>query len=425
MEVSTEIFKQYKKIIIAITVAIVFCFSSIAVYSAGFSYEVVLNGEVIGYVNDEMLAEDTLEEVLEYVEDTYGKKAYIKDDLVINRVRGFTEEEINQEILFTNIVNNTEVYQTSSVLVVNGEEIIAVDNDTIAKYVLEDILKPYAVNNDGTEASNVRFNQEIEVISKDILANEVLSYDSALLALTPHNNSQDEENSVMRLSSREGINTSIEIEVMSDLEIKETESIDFESVEEKDSSLYVGQKKVKQKGVEGKKELTYLATYTNGEYTSKVLTDEEVVLEPQDEITLIGTKEYTITDSPVYSGGGDVGAIIAEARRHVGKTPYVFGGATPAGFDCSGFTQWVYKAGGKSIPRSSGAQANYGQTISRANLQPGDIVIFLNAEKTAVGHTGLYIGGGRMIHSPIPGMTVIEESINSNYFASRFVSGRR
>lgn len=91
-------------------------------------------------------------------------------------------------------------------------------------------------------------------------------------------------------------------------------------------------------------------------------------------------------------------AIIEIAARYVG-TPYVYGGTTPDGFDCSGFTAYVYAQVGITLPRTSADQRYAGVEVSRDQAQPGDLV-------WSPGHVGIYAGGNTMIDSPRPGKTV-------------------
>jgi cell wall-associated NlpC family hydrolase len=91
-------------------------------------------------------------------------------------------------------------------------------------------------------------------------------------------------------------------------------------------------------------------------------------------------------------------AVLEIAALYVG-TPYVSGGNTPAGFDCSGFVQYVYAQLGISLPRSSSAYRNIGTVVSRADAQPGDII-------WSPGHVGIYAGGDMQIDSPRPGKTI-------------------
>ncbi|WP_309133864.1 NlpC/P60 family protein [Cellulomonas sp.] len=96
-------------------------------------------------------------------------------------------------------------------------------------------------------------------------------------------------------------------------------------------------------------------------------------------------------------------AVLEVAARYVG-VPYVSGGSTPDGFDCSGFTSYVYAQLGINLPRTSSAQRNAGTVVSRADAQPGDLI-------WSPGHIGIYAGGDMMIDAPRPGKTVQFRSI--------------
>jgi cell wall-associated NlpC family hydrolase len=92
--------------------------------------------------------------------------------------------------------------------------------------------------------------------------------------------------------------------------------------------------------------------------------------------------------------------VVDTAMAQLGK-PYVWAGSGPGSFDCSGLTQFAYKAVGVNLPRTTGAQANVGVPVSRANLQPGDLVFFYGG-----GHVGIYIGNNQVVHAPTPGDVV-------------------
>ena len=117
------------------------------------------------------------------------------------------------------------------------------------------------------------------------------------------------------------------------------------------------------------------------------------------------------------SKGADV---LAYAMQFVGY-PYVYGGSSTSGFDCSGFTQYVYKHFGVTLNRTAAAQSSNGTAVSRSNLQPGDLVMF----GSPINHVGIYAGGGRIVHAANPSRGVTTDTINSGYYNTNYVCARR
>ena len=111
--------------------------------------------------------------------------------------------------------------------------------------------------------------------------------------------------------------------------------------------------------------------------------------------------------------------VVGFARRLVGVR-YAYGGTSPAsGFDCSGFTRFVYAHFGIDLPHYSGAQFGAGHRVARGALGPGDLVFF-----DGLGHVGIYIGGGRFIHAPHSGTRVSIDSL-SGWYGARYDGARR
>ncbi len=118
-------------------------------------------------------------------------------------------------------------------------------------------------------------------------------------------------------------------------------------------------------------------------------------------------------------------SVVEYAKQYLG-CKYVAGGSSPeGGFDCSGFTSYVYKHFGISLSRSSKGQINDGVAVEKSNLQPGDIVVFNNSSNTSIGHVGIYIGGNSFIHAANPKEGVIITSLSSSYYQKRYVGARR
>jgi cell wall-associated NlpC family hydrolase len=114
------------------------------------------------------------------------------------------------------------------------------------------------------------------------------------------------------------------------------------------------------------------------------------------------------------------GGVVGIAMQYLG-TPYVWGGASPGGFDCSGFAMYVYAQVGISLPHNAAMQYNsVGVPVSRDDLQAGDLVFF-----DGLGHMGIYIGGGQFIHAPHTGDVVKISSLYDSWYASTYYGAKR
>ena len=140
-----------------------------------------------------------------------------------------------------------------------------------------------------------------------------------------------------------------------------------------------------------------------------------------------GRKPRPASASRGGSRSGSLGeSIVNTAKKYMG-TAYSYGSSSATAFDCSGFTQYVYKQHGINLPRTSAGQAGAGTKVSRSNLQIGDLVIFSGTYdgRTGPSHTGIYIGNGKFIHSSSAGKGVIVSDLNSGYYKNHFSYGRR
>lgn len=155
-------------------------------------------------------------------------------------------------------------------------------------------------------------------------------------------------------------------------------------------------------------------------------TPEEQTPEVEDNQT---TPEKEEAEAPVVSTKPSTNTngekIVSFAKQYLGYR-YVYGGTTPAGgFDCSGFIYYVFNSSGYSISRSLTSQANTGTAVSKSELIPGDIVFFNNTSNGSLGHVGIYIGNGQMIHAANSKRGVVTDTINSGYYNTYYYSARR
>jgi cell wall-associated NlpC family hydrolase len=138
----------------------------------------------------------------------------------------------------------------------------------------------------------------------------------------------------------------------------------------------------------------------------------------EEEISVVGIAAST-ADGDTVPPPARYGGVVGIAMQYLG-VPYVWGGASPAGFDCSGLIMYVYAQVGISLPHHAASQYNYGTPVSRDQLEPGDLVFF-----NGLGHAGIYIGGGQFIHAPHTGDVVKISSLSDSWYAATWYGARR
>jgi hypothetical protein len=135
-------------------------------------------------------------------------------------------------------------------------------------------------------------------------------------------------------------------------------------------------------------------------------------------------KDYVVYNNLLLNRGLGYTDLISFAKNFL-RTNYRYGGTSPTGFDCSGFTKYVFGKFGFSIPHKAAEQEQMGTPVSKDELLSGDLVFFTGRDATVVNHVGIYIGHDRFIHAASGPGTVCINSLNEKYYQTHYKSARR
>ncbi len=179
-------------------------------------------------------------------------------------------------------------------------------------------------------------------------------------------------------------------------------------------------------------------TVREGDTISSVASDHHITIKKLRKTNALSAKQtltagkklkipnQSIPLSQILALVKSAGPTLKEARKHLGKK-YVWAANGPKTFDCSGFTCYVSKKNGNTLPRTSIRQAEVGKKVNRIQLKEGDLIFFDTSKekKGFVNHVGIYIGDGNFIHASSGAMKVVISSLNQSFYKQRFMWGRR
>ena len=143
-----------------------------------------------------------------------------------------------------------------------------------------------------------------------------------------------------------------------------------------------------------------------------------------EEFYIVLPEDYSVAGQKQYGTDYLREALVNTAKDFIG-VPYLWGGSSPDdGFDCSGLTMTVYQLNGLNLPRNSARQFEVGDSISKSNLQKGDLVFFALKGESSVSHVGIYIGDDKFIHASSQGGKIRVDSLSSNYFTNQYIGSK-
>lgn len=310
------------------------------------------------------------------------------------------EQSINTEKETTQIGMYTvkEVAKLRIIPLINANEIKEINKD-ITVNVLE-INNNWALVESGSNRGWIVFNklQKVENVAE-----------------TNQEENKEEEKQEEQQEETKEVTMYVNSEVVN---LRKEESTSSESLGKLTKATQVtviseanGWSKVKVNGKEGYISSSLLSENKPEVTTSRSLEEARKELEKKEE-------QKTSSEPAIQSNSQKGADVVACARKYIG-CKYVYGGTSPStGFDCSGFTQYVYKQFGVTLNRTAEAQASNGTAVSKSQLQPGDLVIFTS-------HVGIYAGNGTFIHAANPQKGVITTSMSDSYYTKNYITARR
>ncbi|EHL19084.1 hypothetical protein HMPREF9628_00318 [Peptoanaerobacter stomatis] len=349
----------------------------LAIFQPGIGYEILVNGEHIGFTKNPNDIMQTLSSLDKDLRVTKGED--IKYDMDVKFVKGKLDGNklVNADDLKIMVSSMLSIKKPAFILKTDDGIAFAIDSKESMDSILEGVKVPYLEGKKDAEAEIVSNISLIE--SKNVPVDKILNYSQAMSYITSSN----------ATSEKPTFDVKVSYTATSEKPIKRGVTTIG------DSSMYEGESVIQSSGSDGVKSVESRVTEINGNVISSNVLSEKVLQEPKPKVIKVGTKPK-------------VAPVLKIAYNYLG-VPYVWGGTTPRGFDCSGFVQYVYAQRGIYLPRTTYEQVNVGRRVSRSQLRPGDLCHF-------PGHVGIYIGDGMMIHAPKPGDVVSIASIDVRNF---------
>jgi cell wall-associated NlpC family hydrolase len=456
------------RIMVLLGVAVCFILSTAFAMTSGTEvYGLTIAGKDAGYITNAAVIDEAVKEITaDYAGGNIPMEVSVdreqvkveKTDLEKEKVTVLSAKQLEKEMIDAGVCT-----VKAWALNVNGKNIAAAASKEVADQILSGVKGRYLSS--GSKLISAEFKENVSVTQAAVSVTNVMTTGDAInLILTgeksPEVYTVKAGDTIWDIAALKGISvTDLQKEnpgfdpnkiqigqqlslsavkpfvtVVTKELVNSTEKIAFNTVYENSNSLYKGETKIKTPGVNGTKEVSSEVTKENGAVTAVKVVNSVVTAEPVNQVALKGTKAKATVQYAVRRGGSGARSasvaasgsdIVAYAKKFIG-VPYVHGGATPDGFDCSGYTQYVMGYFGGALPRTTSGQYASGTRVSKSELQPGDLVFFKpSAGSSSISHVGIYVGGGNYIHAPQPGERVKISDLNDRWGANHYYGAAR
>lgn len=363
-------------------------------------------------VNDDQVQNQTSSAVIENqnIENKDNTESEnTEKEQIVETTNNLTEKEENQEIKLgkQKIAEDTKL---KIVPAINATDIIEVKKDEeveVTEIINGWVCVETQVTKGWIRQEKIRKEEQIEQNNEQIQEQEEQTQDV-------QQENQETANTVMKTLYVNGASVNLRKDASTSSEVVTTLSINtsvdvYEEIN--------GWSRVKVNGKEGYISSSLLST-TQRETSRSLETPRR-----NDNTNTYTSEENqnveNIESSTVVSSGNS--SVVETAMSYIGSK-YVYGGSTPSGFDCSGFTSYIYKQYGVNLNRTAAGQYSNGTEVERSELQAGDLVMF---GKSGINHVGIYIGNGQIVHAANPSRGVTTDTINSGYYNNNYVGARR
>ncbi|MBP1759617.1 MAG: cell wall-associated hydrolase, invasion-associated protein [Firmicutes bacterium] len=418
---------------------------------------VMLNGQQIGLVRNVDSGKNLVEAILKQQGEPFGVIAKTHDQIAYETIRVkpavYFETSLNEDTLEEKLSIYLDGYKVEA----DGSIIAFLPSEEDSDKLLKDYEAYYVKPSEENKVTSVNFAEKVNVQEAEVQPDQMKTLDQAFNELMDGKITTKDytvqakdswwliarKNDMLTdevLAGNPGANKDTKLQpgqtiklvsstpyltVVSEGTYSGSETIPYDVVTKTDTSLRVGQTKVVEQGSNGSKLVTYSYVQKNGIDVTKQVLNEKVVQTPVNQVVAKGpSSQKPVNVAFAVSRGSSGSSSLVDRALSLQGTSYVFGGTSKQGFDCSGFTKYVYAGSGISLPRTSYAQFASGTAVGKDNLSPGDLVFF-STYAAGASHVGIYIGGGRFVHASNPSSGVKTSSLSDSFYSSRYLGARR